>query len=95
MMLTPAGCLQRRQRLMAALPPNTELALIYDPQHLFYFANYTQSPFVFRSNDAGAVLVIHAGGKTTLIADSMVKGFCDAAHVDEVIAPPWYDGQHS
>lgn len=95
MMLTKTGCQERRQRLFAALPPKTDLALIYDPQHLFYFANYTQSPFVFRSNDAGAVLVIHADGKATLIADSMVKGFCDAAHVDEVIAPPWYDGQHS
>lgn len=94
-MLTKAGCQQRRKRLFTALPSQTEIALIYDPQHLFYFANYAQSPFVFRSNDAGAVLVIHADGNATLIADSMVKGFCDASHVDEVIAPAWYDGQHS
>jgi Xaa-Pro aminopeptidase len=94
-MLTSTGCKQRRQRLLAALPPQTEMALIYDPQHLFYFANYAHSPFVFRSNDAGAVLAIHADGKATLIADSMVKNFCDAAFVDQVIAPTWYDGQHS
>ena len=94
-MLSSTGCKQRRQRLLAALPPQTEMALIYDPQHLFYFANYAHSPFVFRSNDAGAVLAIHANGKATLIADSMVKNFCDAAYVDEVIAPTWYDGQHS
>lgn len=94
-MLTSAGCLQRRKRLLAALDRNTDLVLIADPQHLFYFANYVQSPFVFRSNDAGAVLAIHPDGKATLLADSMVKGFCDAAHVDEVIAPTWYDGKHS
>jgi len=94
-MLTPTGCQQRRQRLLAALPPQTEMALIYDPQHLYYFANYSASPFVFRSNDAGAVLAIHANGKATLIADSMVKNFCDAAFVDEVIAPTWYDGKHT
>lgn len=94
-MLTKDGCLGRRKRLMEALGKSTELALVADPQHLFYFANYVQSPFVFRSNDAGAVLAIHADGKATLIADSMSKGFCDAAHVDEVIAPVWYDGKHS
>lgn len=95
MMLTPTGCQQRRQRLLAALPKETEMVLIYDPQHLFYFANYVQSPFVFRSNDAGAVLAIDDNGKATLIADSMVKNFCDQAHVDEVVAPTWYDGKHS
>ncbi len=94
-MLTKDGCLGRRKRLMEALGKRVELALVADPQHLFYFANYVQSPFVFRSNDAGAVLAIHGDGKATLIADSMSKGFCDAAHVDEVIAPTWYDGKHS
>src|SRR4029079_17096164 len=54
-----------------------------------------QSPFVFRSNDAGAVLLLHADGKAVLVADSMSRGFCDAAYVDEVVAPAWYDGKHS
>lgn len=95
-MLTKEGCKQRRQRLWNALKDKQlELIIIADPQHLFYFANYVHSPFVFRSNDAGAVLLLHPDGRAVLVADSMVKAFCDNAHVDEVVAPVWYDGQHS
>jgi Xaa-Pro aminopeptidase len=94
-MLTKEGCKQRRQRFWDALPTKPEAVLIADPQHLFYFANYMHSPFVFRSNDAGAVLILHADGRAVLVADSMVKVFCDQAHVDEVVAPVWYDGKHT
>lgn len=94
-MLTKEGCKQRRQRFWDALPTKPEVVLIADPQHLFYFANYMHSPFVFRSNDAGAVLILHADGRAVLVADSMVKVFCDLAHVDDVVAPTWYDGKHT
>lgn len=94
-MLTLEGCRQRRARLWKALPEEADIILIYDPQHLYYFCGYHQSPFVFRSNDAGAVLMLQRDSKAVLIADSMVKAFCDASFVDEVVAPPWYDGKHS
>jgi Xaa-Pro aminopeptidase len=94
-MLTKEGCQKRRQLFLKTLPDKADVTLIADPQHLFYFANYIHSPFVFRSNDAGAVLLIDGDGRTKLVADSMVKVFTDQAHVDEVIAPPWYDGQHT
>lgn len=94
-MLTKSGCQLRRQRLWDALQNKPELILIADPQYLFYFANYVQSPFIFRSNDAGAVLLLHADGQAVLVADSMSKGFAEVAHVDEAILPVWYDGHHS
>lgn len=94
-MLTLEGCRTRRERLWNALPQKPDIILLYDPQHLFYFCAYAQSPFVFRSNDAGAVLMLQSDGKAVLIADSMLKGFCDTSFVDEVVAPPWYDGKHS
>ncbi|MFO0812699.1 MAG: Xaa-Pro peptidase family protein [Gemmatales bacterium] len=94
-MLTLEGCRSRRERLWKALPTKPDALLIADPQHLYYFCGYTQSPFVFRSNDAGAVLLLTADGKAIIIADSMSRGFCEASFMDEVVAPTWYDGKHS
>ena len=65
-----------------------------DPQHLIYFANYAQSPFVFRTADGGALLVLEPD-RATLVADSMLAPFLEAAHVDEVVAPAWYTGKTS
>jgi len=93
-MLTLEGCRSRRKRLWQVLPQKPDAILIADPQHLYYFAGYAQSPFVFRSNDAGAMLLL-TPDKCILIADSMLKIFCDMAFVDEVVAPTWYDGKHS
>jgi Xaa-Pro aminopeptidase len=85
-MLTLEGCRSRRQRLWQALPQKPDAILIADPQHLYYFAGYAQSPFVFRSNDAGAMLLL-TPDKAILIADSMVRIFLDVSFVDEVVAP--------
>ena len=93
-MLTTEGCAARRQRLWDALPRRAIALILGDPQHLIYFANYEQSPFVFRSNDAGALLVLEPG-KATLVADSMLGPFLAQAHVDEVVAPDWYNGKTS
>ena len=93
-MLTPDGCSARRQRLWDALPEPCDALILGDPQSLIYFANYYPSPFVFRTSDASAVLILEPG-RATLVADSMVKPYLDKAHVDEVVAPTWYDGKHS
>ena len=94
-MLTAEGCRCRRQRLWNSLPEQIDWALIADPKHLVYFANYRQSPFSFRSNDAGAVLILGRDGSSVLVADQMVQSFLASAHVDEVVAPVWYQSVES
>ena len=93
-MLTGAGCATRRQRLWDAFPGPCDALILSDPQSLIYFANYAVSPFVFRACDAGAILVLRPG-RATLVADSMVKPYLDRAHIDDVVAPVWYDAKHS
>jgi Xaa-Pro aminopeptidase len=93
-MLTPEGCAARRKRLWEALPQPCDALILGDPQSLIYFANYAPSPFVFRSSDASALLVL-TPGRATLVADSMVRPYLETAHVDEVVAPVWYDGKHA
>lgn len=94
-MLTADGCLARRRRLWNALDPKPDLILVADPQHVTYLSNYFASPFVFRSTNAGAVLVLTPDGRAILVCDSMVQVFADEAHVDEVVAPVWYNGKSS
>jgi Xaa-Pro aminopeptidase len=81
--------------LFARLDDPPEAILVFDPQHLMYFANYYQDPFVFRSANAAAVLIFAANGQATLICDNQLQTFADQAHVDEVIAPVWYRGDQS
>ncbi len=93
-MLTAEGCAARRQRLWASLPSECDTLILADPQSLVYFANFFLTPFVFRTSDAGGILVLQRD-RATLVTDSMVKVYADRAHVDEVVAPTWYDGKHS
>jgi Xaa-Pro aminopeptidase len=93
-MLTPEGCAARRKRLWEALPRPCDALVLGDPQSLIYFANYAPSPFVFRASDASALLVL-TPDRATLVADSMVRPYLDQAHVDDVVAPVWYDGKHA
>src|SRR3954471_21054894 len=93
-MLTAEGCALRRSRLWDALPEPCDLLLLGDPAHLIYFANDAPSPFIFRSADAAAVLVLEPG-RSTLVADNVAQPSCDLAHVDEVVAPAWYEGKSS
>ncbi len=93
-MLTAEGCAARRKRLWDALPSPCDVLVVGDPAHLTYFAGYVPSPFVFRTVESGAILLLEPG-RATLVADDMVKGFLEKAFVDERVAPRWYDGQHS
>ena len=93
-MLTADGCAARRERLWGALPSQCDVLVIGDPSHLTYFAGYWPSPFVFRTVESGALLLLEPG-RATLIADAMLGPFVDVALVDERVAPVWYDGQHS
>ncbi len=60
-MLTAEGCAARRERLWKALPSECDALVIGDPSHLIYFANYVPSPFVFRTVESGALLLLEPG----------------------------------
>ena len=89
-MLTAEGCKARRKRLFDRLAEKPDVAVISDPQHLMYFANYWPSPFVFRAVNAGAVLLLTRDGGSVLVADNLQTAFADKAHVDEKVLPVWY-----
>lgn len=93
-MLTAGGCAARRQKLWRGLPRRCDALIVADPKHLIWLANYFSSPFVFRSNDAAALLILEPD-RATLVADNLVKPFLDRAHADAVVAPVWYEGKRS
>jgi Xaa-Pro aminopeptidase len=68
--------------------------IVGDPSHLIYFANFVPSPFVFRTVESAALLVLEPG-RATLVADELLGPFLEAAFADTVAAPVWYDGKHS
>jgi Xaa-Pro aminopeptidase len=93
-MLTAEGCAARRERLWGALPTGCDALIVGDPSHLIYFAGYVPSPFVFRTVESGALLLMEPG-RAILVADDMLGPYIDCAQVDERFAPTWYDGNHS
>src|SRR4051812_40691808 len=93
-MLTAEGCAGRRKRLWGAVPAGCDALIVGDPSHLIYFAGYAPSPFVFRTVESGALLLLEPG-RSTLVADNLLRPFLDRAFADEVVAPVWYDGTRS
>jgi Xaa-Pro aminopeptidase len=94
-MLTADGCRDRRARLWSALGEKPDWILLSEPRHLMYFASFYASPFIFRTQNAAALLILGADGGSTLITDNMLKGFAEKAHVDERITADWYTGAAS
>src|SRR6516164_9564843 len=93
-MLTDRGCAARRERLWGALPWPCQFLIVGDPSHLTYFAGFYPSPFVFRTSESGALLLLEHG-HATLAADDMLGPYVERAFVDERVAPTWYDGKHA
>jgi Xaa-Pro aminopeptidase len=91
-MLTANGCRDRRARLWSALEQKPDWILLSEPRHLMYFANFYATPFIFRTQNASALLMLGADGSSTLITDNMLKAFADKAHVDQRIVADWYTG---
>ena len=89
-MLTDAGCRARRERLWNRLPADLDWALITEPAHLTYFANFVPSPFVFNSQNARGALLLGRDGTAVLIADNVQEPFHEAAFVTEHVMPLWY-----
>lgn len=69
--------------------------LLAAPASLMYFANYAASPFSFRSNEAGALLVLRRDGPALLVADNLLDVYAAQACVDEIATPTWYSGETS
>ena len=90
--LTAEGCTARRKRLFDSLSDPPDWVLIGDAPHQMYFANYFASPFVFRSVNSSALLLLGREGESVLVADSMVGAYARQAHVDEIVCPTWYNG---
>lgn len=93
-MLTAEGTASRRERLWNALQAPCDFLIVADPSSLNYLAAYAPSPFVFRTVESAALLLLEPG-RATLIADDMLGPVLDRAHADEIVAPTWYDGRHS
>src|SRR4051812_29583162 len=92
-MPTADGCRARRRRLMDLLDFGpTAGVVLADPVHLRYLANFHVEPFSLGA-DLGGALVIRPDGHTTLYHDNRLPKTVDAAHVDERVSVPWYDGQ--
>lgn len=89
-MLTDHGCRERRERFWSSVPEDVEWAVVTDPAHLVYFANFFPSPFVFNSQRAGAALLLGRDGTAALVADNVQQSFLDAAFATEKIASLWY-----
>ena len=85
-MLTAEGCAARRERLWEALPAPCDVLVVGDPSHLIYFAGYVPSPFVFRTVESGALLLLEPG-RATLVADDMLGPFLEQAHCRRAWSP--------
>jgi Xaa-Pro aminopeptidase len=94
-MLTANGCRERRARLWAALAEKPDWILLSEPRHLMYFANFYATPFVFRTQNASALLILGRGGTSALVTDNMLGVYAEKAYVDERVAAEWYNGRTS
>jgi Xaa-Pro dipeptidase len=92
-MLTAHGCRERRARLWAALEGKADWILLSEPRHLMYFANFYATPFIFRTQNASALLILGKDGASTLVTDSMLGVYGEKAHVDERMVAEWYNGR--
>ena len=93
-MLTAEGCRQRRQRLWERLDPQPEgdHLRLGDPIHLTYLANFHVDPFSLGAG-FGGVLLLRRDGHAKLLHDDRLPESVEAAHVEDRVVVPWYDGR--
>ena len=94
-MLTEEGCKARRARLFERLPEETEWALIGDPRHLMYLANFWVQPLSFSFSER-ALLLLRRGGPATIIGDNFTtRSAATEAYADDWHAFEWYTHKKS
>ena len=71
-------CRASRAALGGACRAACDVLIVGDPSHLIYFAGYAPSPFVFRTVESGALLLLEPG-RATLVADDMLGPFLERA----------------
>lgn len=93
-MLTPEGCLRRRQQLWDRLDPKPDgdHLRLSDPLHLIYLANFYVDPVSLNAG-FGGVLLVRRDGHAKLICDNRLKTSAERAHVEDRSLVFWYDGQ--
>src|SRR5262245_5982137 len=93
-MLTADGCRDRRRRLVERLDGGVPAdgLLLGDPLHLIYLAYYFVDPFSLGA-DYNGLLRLFPDGRTVLFRENRAPKSVEAAHVDERVVVPWYDGQ--
>ena len=93
-MLTAEGCRRRRERLWQRLGagPGGDHLRLADPIHLMYLAHFHVDPFSL-GGGFGGVLLLRRDGHAKLLHDDRLPASADAAHVEERVVVPWYDGQ--
>jgi Xaa-Pro dipeptidase len=95
-MLTAAGCLNRRRRLWERLDPkpDTDHLRLSGSIQLRYLAGFYVDPFSLGA-DFGGYLLLRNDGHAKLLHDNRLpKSSVEQAQVEEMVAAPWYDGQH-
>ena len=93
-MLSLEGCERRRSRLWEEVGDTCDFLILADPVQLIRLTNFAISPFEFRGNEGGGVAVL-TPGHATLVTDNLLRPSADAAHVDEIVAPVWYEAKRS
>ena len=97
-MLTEAGCRQRRAHLWARLPESITAAIVADPRHVGYLANFRVQPLCFSRGERALLLLERDGGgpgKATLAADNFTEKTADAeVFCDDFLVTEWYDHKH-
>jgi Xaa-Pro aminopeptidase len=94
--LSADGCRIRREslRIEASRTLGCDLLIVADPRELVRLANFYPSPFVFNAVGSGAFLIV-APDRSTLVSDNVARPFLERSHVNEIIAPVWYEGKRS
>lgn len=93
-MLTPQGCAGRRRRLWQAQSETCDALILSDPGSLAAFASFYANPVRFQAMNARGLLVL-TPDHATLIADNQCRVYAEQAHVDEIVAPIFYQGKAS
>lgn len=94
-MLTEKGCLARRERLWSQLNDDIEWAIIADPRHVHYLANFWVQPISFSFGER-ALLVLKRSGESILLADNFTRRSASTTpYVCREIIETWYDHKHS
>lgn len=92
-MLSAEGCKGRRDRLMRKLEvaePRPDWAIVADPHHLMYLANFPVEPISWSSPPPGLLLVTRYDG-SMLVVDNLAARRRDTLWVERIEIVPWYN----